>query len=83
MGGKQWVITRVTDTDRLHTADETNRDWASVLEAVSDDGVVLPPAVTIKGAQIMHQHLNSTELPANYLQGTQQAGYSNDDLAFD
>lgn len=54
IGGKQWVITRVSDTTRLHLANKTNRDWALVLEAISGDGVVLPPVVIIKGAQIIH-----------------------------
>ena len=54
MGGKQWVITRILDTIRLHSVNETNRDWASVLEVISGDGVILPPAVIIKGARIMH-----------------------------
>jgi len=83
MGGKQWVITRVSDTTRLYLANKTNRDWASVLEAISGDGIVLPPAVIIKGARIMHQHLNHTDIPGNYMLGSQAAGYSNNDLAFE
>ena len=83
IGGSQWIITRVSDTKRMHSASETNRDFASVLEAISGDGVVLAPAVIIKGQQIMHQHLNNTSIPGNYMLGAQTKGYSNDDLAFD
>jgi hypothetical protein len=45
--------------------------------------VVLPPAVIMKGAQIMHQHLNETSIPGNNMLGTHRAGYSKDDLAFE
>jgi hypothetical protein len=31
----------------------------------------------------MHQHINDTELPSNWMLGAQQAGYSNVDLALD
>ena len=44
----------VSDTIRLYLANKTNRDWALVLEAISSDGVVLPPAVIIKGARIIY-----------------------------
>jgi hypothetical protein len=54
IGGSQWIITRVSDTKRIHSASETNCDFASVLEAISGDGVVLAPTVIIKGQQIMH-----------------------------
>jgi hypothetical protein len=54
-----------------------------VLEAVSGDGVALDPAVIIKGTQIMHQHLNNTDIPDGYMLGTQKKGYSCDDLAFE
>jgi len=33
----------------MHLAVETNRDFVLVLEAISSDGVVLAPAVIIKG----------------------------------
>ena len=48
IGGKQWVITRVLNTIRLYLANKTNRDWASVLEVISSNSVVLPPVVIIK-----------------------------------
>ena len=83
IGGAQWIITRVSDNKRLHSASETNRDFASVLEAISGDGVALDPAVIIKGAQIMHQHLNNTDIPDGYMLGAQTRGYLNDDLAFE
>jgi hypothetical protein len=54
IGGAQWIITRVLDNKRLHLASKTNRDFASVLEAISGNSVALNPAVIIKGAQIMH-----------------------------
>ena len=66
----------------MYLASKTNRDFASVLEAISSNGVVLAPAVIIKGQQIMHQPLNNTNIPGNYMLGTQIKGYSNDDLAF-
>ena len=82
IGGKQQVITRVLDTIRLYLANKTNRDWASVLEAISSNSVVLPPAVIIKGAQIIYQHLNHTDIPGNYILGSQAVGYLNNNLAF-
>ena len=66
----------------MHLASNTNRDFALVLEAISSDGVALNPAVIIKGAHIMHQHLNNTDILDGYMLGTQTRGYSNDDLAF-
>ena len=54
MGGKQWVIICVSDTIRLYLANEINRDWASVLEVISGDGVVLLLVVIIKGAWIIY-----------------------------
>ena len=54
MGGKQWVIMYISDTTRLHLANKTNRNWASVLKVISGDSVILPPVVIIKGAWIMH-----------------------------
>ena len=53
-----------------------------VLEAISGDGVILTLAVIIKGQQIMHQHLNDTSIPSNYMLGAQTKGYLNDDLVF-
>jgi hypothetical protein len=53
-----------------------------VLEAISSDGFAFDPVFIIKGAQIMHQHLNDTDIPGGYMLGSQGAGYSNDDLAF-
>ena len=54
IGSSQWIITRVSDTKKMYLASETNRDFTSVLEAISSDGVVFAPAVIIKGQQIMH-----------------------------
>ena len=82
IGSKQQVITRVLDTIRLYLANKTNRNQASVLEAISGDSVILPPAVIIKGARIMHQHLNYTDIPGNYILGSQAAGYLNNNLTF-
>ena len=50
MGGKQQVITRVLDTIRLYLVNKINRNQASVLEVISSNSVILPPAVIIKGA---------------------------------
>jgi hypothetical protein len=83
MGGNQWVIMRVTDTERLSTANETNRDWATVIQAISTGGV-LPPAAIIKGLVLLHQHFNEgVNIPDHYVLGAQTAGYSNEDLAFE
>ena len=54
IGSKQQVIMRVLDTIRLHLVNKINRDWVSVLQAISSNGVVLPPAVIIKGARIIY-----------------------------
>ena len=82
MGGKQWVITHVLDTTRLHSANKTNRDWALVLEVISGNGVILLPVVIIKGAWIMHQYLNYMDILGNYILGSQAAGYLNNDFTF-
>jgi len=66
----------------MHLASETNHNFMSVLEAIFSDGVILVPAVIIKGQQIMHQHLNNTSILGNYMLGAQTKGYSNDDFAF-
>ena len=82
IGSKQQVITRISDTIRLYLANKTNRNQASVLEAISSNSIILPPAVIIKGAQIIHQHLNHTDIPGNYILGSQAVGYLNNNLAF-
>ena len=53
-----------------------------MLEAISSNSVALDPAVIIKGAQIMHQHLNNTDIPDGYILGVQKRGYLNNDFAF-
>ena len=53
-----------------------------MLEAISSNSVALNPAVIIKGAQIMHQHLNNIDILDGYMLGAQIRGYLNNDLAF-
>ena len=73
---------RVLDTIRLYLVNKTNRNQALVLEAISGNSIILPLAVIIKGAQIIHQHLNYINIPGNYILGSQAVGYLNNNLAF-
>src|ERR1700723_1894418 len=83
IGGNQFIITRLEEKSRFQSASETNRDFASCLEAISGNGCVLPRAIILKGEQILHHHITHTDLPDNYVLGVQTAGYSNDDYAFE
>ena len=40
---------RILDTQRIHLASKTNRDFILVLEAISSNGVILNLVVIIKG----------------------------------
>ena len=54
MGGKQWVIMYILDTIRLYLANKTNCNWASVLEVINNNNIVLLLAVIIKSAWIIY-----------------------------
>jgi hypothetical protein len=45
---------RILDIKRIYLANKTNHNFASVLEAISSNKIILTSAVIIKGQQIMY-----------------------------
>ena len=82
VGGNQWIITM--DIHRLHySPSDTNRDYATSVEAVSGDGVVIEPMLILKGVNHLEKWYTQTSLPDNYLIGTSDSGYANDMLSIE
>ena len=79
IGRDQWIITR-DPTRQAYLGSSTNRELVSVCETISGDGVVLPPMIIVPG--IIHQEswYTTTRIPDNYLVGTSETGYNNDEL---
>ena len=66
-----------------HSPSDTNRDYATSVEAVSGDGVVIDPLMIMKGVKHLEKWYTQTSLPNNYLIGTSDSGYINDTLSIE
>jgi len=75
----QWIITR-DPTRQSYLGSSTNRELVSVCQTISGDGVVLSPMIIVPG--IIHQEswYTMTRILDNYLVGTSETGYNNDEL---
>lgn len=79
IGRDQWIITR--DPNRqAYLGSSTNRELVTVGETISGDGFVLPPIIIVPGIIHQEQWYTSTSVPNDYLIGTSETGYSNDEL---
>ena len=79
VGRDQWIITR--DPNRQsYLGSSTNRELVTVCETISGDGADLRPMIIVPG--IIHQAVwyANTSIPDNYLVGTSETGYTNDEL---
>jgi hypothetical protein len=80
IGKDQWVLT--LDPDRpCHLGSSTNRELVTVIEAVSGDGIVIPPMVILPGKVHQEHWYTKTGLEDNYLIVVSESGYSNDHVA--
>ena len=82
VGGNQRIITM--DIHRPHhSPSDTNRDYATSVEAVSGDGIAVEPMLIPKGLSHLEKWYTQTKLPDNYLIGTSDSGYTNDTLSIE
>jgi len=79
IGRDQSIITR-EPTKKSYLATSTDRLLTSVCETISGDGVALPPIVIIPGIIHKESWYTTTRVPGNYLIGTSETGYNNDEL---
>jgi hypothetical protein len=82
IGHDQWIITRDPNRE-AYLGSSTNRDLVTVCETISGDGCFLPPMVIIPGVIHQEQWYTTTSIPDEYLIGTSEKGYSNDELTMD
>ena len=80
VGGSQWVVTMDMNRPQFSPSD-TNRDYATSIEAVSGDGVVIDPMLIMKGVNHLEKWYAQTSLPDNYFIGIYDSGYTNDTLS--
>ena len=81
VGGNQWIVI-LLHNKRVAAPTEQNRDFITLIEAISGDGVDLPPALVMNAKNFLHHHFQNTELPSDYLMAVSDSGYSNDDIAY-
>jgi len=79
IGRDQFIITRDPNYP-VYLGSATNRELVTVCETISGDGVVLPPMIIVPG--VIHQQpwYTGTSIPDDYLVGTSETGYTNDEL---
>jgi hypothetical protein len=81
IGGEQDVITLET-YKAAESPSETNRDFITMVEAISAGGGTIPPLAIMKAARILHSHMSEeVDLDPAMLLGVSASGYSNDELA--
>jgi hypothetical protein len=78
MGRHQKIVTRDPKV-QAYIESSTNRDYVTLVEAVSGDGFTLPPMVIIN-ATTHREHWFPSSLDDHYLMGVSDSGYSNDEL---
>jgi hypothetical protein len=79
VGRHQKIISRDPKV-RPFIESSTNRDYITVVEAISGDGFTVPPMVII-AATTFREHWYPSTLHDNYLMAVSETGYSNDELA--
>ena len=76
VGGNQWIITM--DWHHPHQSPtDTNCDYVTSVEAISGDGIVIPPLLILKGVNHLQKWYTQTSLPDDYLIRTSDSGYTN------
>ena len=82
IGGSQWIITMDT-TRAYYSLLDTNRDYASSIEAVSGNNIVIDPILIMKGVNHLEKWYTQTSLPDEYLIGISDSDYANDTLSIE
>jgi len=79
IGRDQWIMTRDPNS-QSYLGSSTNREPVTVCEIISGDGSVLPPMIIVSGIIHKESWYTTTTVPDNYLIGTSETGYTNDEL---
>jgi hypothetical protein len=79
IGKDQWIVTREFSKP-VWTGSNTNREYATVVEAINAAGDVIPPFIILSAKCILQSWFNNTEI-GNWI-GVTETGYINDLIAY-
>jgi hypothetical protein len=79
VGTDQWIVTR-EPRRKIVSGSVTNREYATVVEAISTDGFSIPPLIILSGQQVQFRWFN--ELDGDNRIAVTDTGYINDLLAY-
>lgn len=80
IGKDQWIVTREFKKPSFSPSN-TNREYTTVVEAISADGHFIPPFIIFPGKCILAGWFDVCDEP-DYIIGVSDSGYINDILAF-
>jgi hypothetical protein len=78
----QWIITRDPDPTKPHIGLNSNREYATVIEAVNAEGWSVPPTIILGGKTILEGWFENTTIEGGYYIGVSDTAYTTDLLAF-
>ncbi|KAK7178185.1 transposase [Paraphaeosphaeria sporulosa] len=62
VGGSQWIVTMEVNRPQV-SASDTSRDYITSIKAISSDGDVFDPMLSVQGVNHLHQWYTNTVLP--------------------
>jgi hypothetical protein len=79
VGTDQWIVTR-EPRRKIVSGSVTNREYATVVEAISTNGFSIPPLIILSGQQLQFRWFN--DLDGDNRISVTETGYINDALAY-
>ncbi|KAJ5543880.1 hypothetical protein N7494_005159 [Penicillium frequentans] len=79
VGRDQWIITR-EPRRKIVAGVHTNREYVTVVEAISTDGFIIPPLIILSAQQIQYRWFN--DLNQDERIAVTDTGYTNDQLTY-
>ncbi len=77
------VITGAEDNSKAKSLQPGNREWATVIEAVSGAGETVPPYIIFSGKQHLSSLYTEKKLPETWRISFSESGWTNNEASFD
>jgi hypothetical protein len=75
------IVTRADRRERSKQLQPDNREWATAIECVSNNGFILPPFLIVQGKNHLASWYVGTDLPSSWVVKTSPNGWTDNDTA--
>jgi hypothetical protein len=77
------VVTGSQRRSKVFRKQPGNREWSTVVQGISSEGVAIPPMVILQGKYHLSSWYENDDIPRDWILATSQNGWITNDLALD